>query len=44
MEIEFLGIDSALARLFFFMENDLEDVEFERKVLEKFRFEGFFFF
>ena len=25
------------------MENDLEGVEFEGKVLEKFRFEGFFF-
>ena len=25
------------------MENDLEDVEFEGKVLEKFRFEGFIF-
>lgn len=28
----------------FLMENDLEGVEFEGKVLEKFRFEGFFFF
>ena len=27
----------------FLMENDLEGVEFEGKVLEKFRFEGFFF-
>ena len=25
------------------MENNLEDVEFEGKVLEKFRFEDFFF-